>query len=119
MAFNEEMKEDRKHIRTRLEELRAQKFEMLKKRNEEMIRKNWENLPKTQAFTAPAGDADKTHQVHDFGLTKPAPQMSHQKWGNLSLTSNAFYCDRTIQSHAAAAKEGATTSASSTKNVTL
>ena len=38
LAFNEEIREDRKHIRTRLEELRAQKFEMLKKRNEELIR---------------------------------------------------------------------------------
>ena len=47
LAFNEEMKEDRKHIRTRLEELRAQKFEMLKKRNEEMIKENWKNMPKT------------------------------------------------------------------------
>ena len=70
------MKEDRKHIRTRLEELRAQKFELLKKRNEEMIRQNWENLPKAQASTAPAGDAEKG-TVHDFGLTRPVEQMSH------------------------------------------
>ena len=37
IAFKEEMTEDRKHIRTRLEELRAKKYEMLKLKNEEII----------------------------------------------------------------------------------
>mgnify|MGYP000515844247 CR=1 FL=1 len=46
IAFKEEIAEDRRHMRTRLEELRAQKFEMLKKRNEEIVKMNWSNLPK-------------------------------------------------------------------------
>ena len=113
------MKEDRKHIRTRLEELRAQKFEMLKKRNEELIKENWKNLPKTQASTAPAlqGESEK-NKVHDFGFTRPTEQLSHQKWGNLSLTSNAFFCDKMLRNP----KEkqlsgGATTTSASTKNI--
>lgn len=64
------MSEDRKHIRTRLEELRAQKFEMLKKRNEEIVRQNWSNLPKAQVNTAPNREMMvKPERVMDFGLT--------------------------------------------------
>ena len=117
LAFNEEMKEDRKHIRTRLEELRAQKFEMLKKRNEDLIKENWKNIPKTQASTAPALQGESENRVHDFGFTRPTEQLSHQKWGNLSLTSNAFFCDKMLRSPKEQQLSGATTTSASTKNM--
>ena len=46
------MNEDRKHIQSRLEELRAQKLELLKQRNEEIRNHNRSNL--TSLYTAPS-----------------------------------------------------------------
>ena len=91
---------------------------MLKKRNEELIKENWKNIPKTQASTAPAleGSPDKS-KVHDFGFTRPTEQLSHQKWGNLSLTSNAFFCDKMLRSPKEHKLSGATTTSASTKNM--
>ena len=43
-------------MRTRLEELRAQKYEMLKRRNEDIMKKNWSNLPSPKLISAPSGD---------------------------------------------------------------
>ena len=40
IAFKDEMTEDRKQMRTRLEELRAQKYELLKQRNSEIMKQN-------------------------------------------------------------------------------
>ena len=91
------MLQDRKHMVTRLEELRQQKYEMLRQRNEELRQHNSSYL--TSMGTAESSTNIAAQRIA-FEVHKPVKaELSQIDIGNASITSNAFFCKKQIASH--------------------